>query len=287
MKSNRIALIVGVVVIAAVVGFLAMRNHWPPKDGTEGAIGAANRYTAQQIADQDVTLKDEKVQAFLQSDTFHQISTNPEFRTFVELMVARGDAGRAGLGDRLSQSADAFQKGFKLPDNAIAALKDDYFAGLPAAQAEALLSKPGLALLGDKGFAQAVDNKKVQIAAAKGVPELLEAVRGLKSGNQLAASLGDFLTRHPDMRTVLGDQRFGQWVKLDNSKALVDALNKPAYTEQLGAALANADTRTIIFDGSFQRLGESAAFISALKDDGFKTILSSNLDLGKTLLPRD
>ena len=76
MKGNRIALIAGVVVIAAVVGFLAMRNHWPPKSGTEGAIGAANRYTAQQISDQDVMLKDAKVQAFLQSDTFHQLATN-------------------------------------------------------------------------------------------------------------------------------------------------------------------------------------------------------------------
>ena len=97
------------VVIAAVVGFLAMRNYWPPKSGTEGAIGAANRYTAQQISDQDVMLKDAKVQAFLQSDTFHQLATNPDFRTFVEEMVARGSAARAEVAENLSQTADALQ----------------------------------------------------------------------------------------------------------------------------------------------------------------------------------
>jgi len=289
MKSNRIALVAGVVVIAAVVGFLALRNYWPPKDGTEGTIGAANRYTAQQISDQDVTLKDEKVQAFLQSDTFHQISTNPEFRAFVEEMVARGSAARAGLGERMSQTAEAMQGKFRLPDNAIAALQNDYFTGLPAAQVEALLSKPGLALLGDAAFAQSLDNKRAQIASAKGVPEYLEAVRGARGGEKLASSLEALLTRQPDLLAVIADARFGQWVRSDNTKALVEALNQPALnSDALAAALGNADTRSfIILDASFQKLGDSRTIVAALQDEGFQKILTSNIDLAKTLLPND
>ena len=287
MKSNRIALIAGVVVVAAIVGFLAVRNYWPPKDGTEGAIGAANRYTAQQMSDQDVTLKDVKVQAFLQSDTFHQISTNPEFRAFVEEMVARGSAARAGLGDRMSQTADAMQ-GLKLSDNAIAALKDDYFSSLPAAQVEALMSKGGLALLGDAGFAQVVDNKKIQVTAAKGLPEFLEAARA-RGGDKLASGIEALLTRQPDLLAVIADARFGQWVKSDNSKALVEALKMPALqSDALAAALGNVDTRRIIIiDGAFQKLGDSKSFVSALKDEGFQKIMASNVDLAKTLLPNE
>jgi hypothetical protein len=288
MKSNRIALIAGVVVIAAIVGFLAMRNYWPPKNGTEGAIGAANRYTAQQISDQDVMLKDPKVQAFLQSDTFHQISTNPEFRAFVEELVTRGSAARAGVAENLSQTADAMQ-GLKLPDNAIAALKDDSFAKLPAAQAEALLSKGGLTLLGDAGFAQALDNKKFQVAAAKGVPEALEAMRAMRGGDKLASSLEALLTRQPDLLAVFADQGFGKWARSDNSQALVDALNLPALnSDNLATALGNMDTRRIIIsNNAFQKLGDSKVFISALKDEGFQKIMASDLDLAKTLLPKE
>lgn len=283
MKGNRIALIVGVVVIAAVVGFLAMRSHWPPKSGTEGAIGAANRYTAQQISDQDVMLKDAKVQAFLQSDTFHQLATNPDFRTFVEEMVARGSAARVQVAENLSQTADALQ-GFKLPDNAIAALNDSYFSKLPAAQVEALLSKGGRALLGDAGFARALENKRFQVAAAKGAPEAVEALKPMKGGDRLASSVEALLSRQPDLLAVLADQRFGQWVRSENSRALVEALNAPAYSsDNLAAALADMNTRSILFDGSFARLGDSKAFISALKDEGFQKILANSLDLNKTL----
>jgi len=289
MKSNRITMIVGVVVIAAVVGFLALRNNWPPKSGTEGAIGAANRYTAQQISDQDVTLKDEKVQAFLQSDTFHQLATNPEFKTFVEEMVARGSAGRAGIGDRLNQAADALGGGFRIPEKAVAALEDSYFTKLTPPQVEALLSKGGLALLGDGSFAQAIESKQFRQGAAKGVPEAIEAVRNTRDGGKLANNLGDFLNRHPNLLTVLSDEGFGKWIKGDNSQALVDALNKPTINnDALAAALGDGvGRRIIILEGAFQNLGDSKVFISALKDEGFQMIMGSNLDLSKTLLPRE
>jgi len=287
MKGNRIAWIVGVVVIAAVVGFLALRNYWPPKSGTEGAIGAANRYTAQQISDQDVTLKDAQVQAFLQSDTFHQIATNPDFRTFVEAMVTRSSDARTQVADRLARSADALQ-GFRLPENAIAALKDDYASKLPTAQVEALLSKGGLSLLSDAAFAQALDKARVREAAAKGTPELLEAVRPMRGGDQLATRLGDFLVRHPDMRAAIADARFGQWVRSDNVRTMTEALNRPTInSDLLAAALADMNTRTIISDAAFQRLGDSKSFITALKDAGFQKILASSLDLNKTLMPAE
>ena len=81
MKKNRTLIVaIAVVVVAGIAGYAVMSGMYPPKTGTEGAIGAASRYQAQQISDSDVSLTDPSVQAFLQSDTFHKIATNPVFR---------------------------------------------------------------------------------------------------------------------------------------------------------------------------------------------------------------
>jgi len=84
MNTKRTAIIVAFVAVAAVVGFVALRGNWPPGQGTEAAIGAANRYQSDQIAAGDVQLQDAEIQAFLQSDVFHKLATNPEFRNIVK-----------------------------------------------------------------------------------------------------------------------------------------------------------------------------------------------------------
>lgn len=80
MKNNRIAVIVGVLVVAAVIGFVALRGGYPPKSGTEGTIGAADRYTSEQISNADVNLQGPEAQAFIQSDVFHKLATDKLFR---------------------------------------------------------------------------------------------------------------------------------------------------------------------------------------------------------------
>src|SRR4249920_1330522 len=77
--NKRNVVILGTLLVAAVVGFVYWKGIYPPRTGVEGTIGAANRYQSQQISDNDVVLKDEAVQAFLQSDTFRKIAANPEF----------------------------------------------------------------------------------------------------------------------------------------------------------------------------------------------------------------
>jgi len=81
MKKNRTLIVsIGVLVVAGVAVYAVATGMYPPKSGTEGAIGAASRYQAQQISDADVSLQDASVQAFLQSDTFHKMATNATFR---------------------------------------------------------------------------------------------------------------------------------------------------------------------------------------------------------------
>jgi hypothetical protein len=83
MNNKKAVISVGILAVAVVVGFVALRGTWPPGQGTEGAIGAANRYSSTQITDNDVKLQDAEIQAFIQSDVFHKIATNPEFRKLV------------------------------------------------------------------------------------------------------------------------------------------------------------------------------------------------------------
>lgn len=84
MKNNRLLVVLGsLVAVAAVIGFSAVTGLWPPKSGTEGAIGAANRYQATQITPADVTLDDAKIQAFMQTEVFHKIATDARFRKLI------------------------------------------------------------------------------------------------------------------------------------------------------------------------------------------------------------
>jgi fructose-specific phosphotransferase system component IIB len=83
MSSKRNWILAAVMAVAVVIGYIALTGKAPMKTDTQGAIGAANRYQTQQIAAGDVSLKDAKIQAFLQTDLFHKVATNSKFRAAV------------------------------------------------------------------------------------------------------------------------------------------------------------------------------------------------------------
>jgi hypothetical protein len=87
---------------------------WPPKTGTEGAIGAANRYRSAQIADQDVALDDARIATFIQSDSFRKLASDSKFREaarsetfnkFVASENVRSVSAQVDLGRVLGQPA--------------------------------------------------------------------------------------------------------------------------------------------------------------------------------------
>ena len=83
MSSKRNWILAAIMAVAVVVGYAALTGKVPPRNDTQGAIGAAHRYQAQQIAPGDVTLRDAKIQAFLQTDLFHKIATDAKFRAAI------------------------------------------------------------------------------------------------------------------------------------------------------------------------------------------------------------
>ena len=68
---------------AAAVIALAVLNYTgilPPKEGTEGTVGAAKRYSASQIRDTDVALGDTSAQEFIQTPVFEQMMRDEKVR---------------------------------------------------------------------------------------------------------------------------------------------------------------------------------------------------------------
>lgn len=65
---------------AAVLIVLKMAGYPPASEGTEGTVGAAQRYQSQQISDADVKVNDAELQKFLQSDAFHKLVSDKAAR---------------------------------------------------------------------------------------------------------------------------------------------------------------------------------------------------------------
>ena len=108
MSSKRNLIIRSILGIAVVLGFVALRGVKVPPGGTEGAIGAANRYQSGQIGDKDVTVTDQQIQAFVQSDLFHKIATNPEFQKIALIADYQTLAAKAEF-QNVTVMAEAYQ----------------------------------------------------------------------------------------------------------------------------------------------------------------------------------
>ena len=122
MARNRMMVFAALVVVAAGLVYFATGHRLPPQ-GAQGSIGAAQRYNDQQMGTGDVQLTDAEIQAFLQSDTFHKIATDPTFRAAVK----SGDIAKLA-------SSDAFRDLMKTNDQFVVLLTQASFLNTAANQ---------------------------------------------------------------------------------------------------------------------------------------------------------
>lgn len=99
--NNKKTFLLGAVAIAACLVLVAVFTGYPPSaDDTVGTIGgegeaaiegveAADRYRADQITDDDVTLDDAQIQELLQDDEVLALVNDPEFQRIMEDDLAR------------------------------------------------------------------------------------------------------------------------------------------------------------------------------------------------------
>ena len=96
-KKMMWGLVAAAVIALAVLNFAGII---PPKEGIEGTVGAAKRYSAAQISDSDVALGDTSVQEFIQSPVFEQMMRDDNVRRALAspgVAAALGSPGVAAM----------------------------------------------------------------------------------------------------------------------------------------------------------------------------------------------
>jgi hypothetical protein len=86
---------------AVILAVFVARGGFPPVDRTEGAIGAAKKYQAPQIAANDVKTGDASVQEFLQSDEFDRLLKDPEALSLIRNATVREALSQRGFADAI------------------------------------------------------------------------------------------------------------------------------------------------------------------------------------------
>jgi hypothetical protein len=239
----------GLAAVAAIVlAVFAVKGFPPSLGGTEGAIGAAKRYQAGQIAASDVKLGDEAAQQFLQSDVFDKILRDDATRKLF------GDANfRALAGDKQFRDLLAGQELKGLLDTS--ALAD---------------AKVGAALA-DNELTAALSSDALSVAFAN--KNFLRALNDTEFRNSLASELRGLIDNAALRARVQDDTAFkGQLQKMDR----VNMLKSDAFLR----ALSSVEFRRVAFSDQFLRAFGDAELSSALANNEFRALLGdANLRL--------
>jgi len=212
----------GVIGVAAAV-LLAMRviGYPPSESGTEGTIGAAQRYQAPQISNADVKVTDAQLQAFLQSDAFERLK--------------KDKAARAALRNKDFQKA--------MGDEKVRAFlaEPGMMQALAAPGVMQALSQPAvMQALGSPAFMQVLQANGPQVAMAS--PAVQQAIASAPGVMQALASqpFAQVLAA-PGVADLFSSQAF--WVFMSSPDA-AQALASPSMMDtlanpQFSAALAS------------------------------------------------
>lgn len=228
--KNKNVILYGVVALVAVVAIAFFTGRIPPKSNLEGTIGGADRYQSQQISETDVVLKDADVQAFLQSDTFHQIQTNPELAAVLsdpgvtEALKIKQFPGLLGNGDALRAFKMVPGESYKIM---IKNLGDNAAIRIKELSSDQLVRKI-LALANDNnvstvaGFDALVKKVAGSDALVRKYAPIWNDFSTMVAGNADAANLRKWLLTGDNL-AIVGDDSFIRSVKggvLENLKAM-------------------------------------------------------------------
>lgn len=283
MKNNRSAFIIAAVVAAAVAAFFATRGHYPPKSSTEGAIGAASRYSSQQIADQDVALKDPQIQAFLQSDTFHKLTTDASFRETYKDQAFAEALKTPAFTEALKNEADA---AVLTGDALRGVLTDGARAQIPADAMRGMLNPDAARVLASDEMRSLINNATFRTEMARG-GNLESALKGeaLKSYEGMTSK---YVT---EWAACKANADFAKAVTNDGARSLIESNAYRTLADQLaktsgdfGKCISEEAVQRAVTDGAVNRIADNAVFMDAIRmagaDQAFRTA-----DMSKFIAP--
>ena len=128
---------------AAILIVLRMAGYPPPSEGTEGTIGAAQRYQSQQISDADVKLTDAELQKFMQSDAFQKLVSDKALRQ----ALGNKELQKALASDEVRQALanEAFYAALASDAVRQALANEAFYQALASDQLRQAVSAPGFA----------------------------------------------------------------------------------------------------------------------------------------------
>jgi hypothetical protein len=165
MATSR-KVLVGIAAAAVVaIGYFAVNGFPPIGPGAAGTVGAAQRYQSEQMNAADVTVRNDGVQALLQSDDFRHVVSNKETREILtsrEFQRAVSDASVQALLHQLA-SDRSFADSLRLAASDAAAQKLFADAARAAAAVDAVRS--GAADAARSGAADAARSSLLSLAS--------------------------------------------------------------------------------------------------------------------------
>ena len=218
--TSRKAMWVLAAAAAVVLGIFIVKGFPVVDRGTEATIGAAKRYQAEQLGNQDVTVGDTQVQDFLQSETFDRL--------------IKDDSARQLLSDRSVRVALSNPELARLlTDNAVR-------VALTNADVRVAFSDDALRVALSQGINAGIRANIVNKAVADAALSS-EVVHRILADASLVAAL-----RNGVVWNALTNADFRNALKADyaavalQSPALVNAVRAPAFANALASHLADA-----------------------------------------------
>lgn len=306
--SNKKWIVSGIVVVAGVVLFFATRAGYGP-GGTEGTIGAAQRYQSQQVSGADISLDNPQVAEFIQSDTFRKLATNDAFReaakseSFNRFLAAEGLREASARQDmaRVLESASVQEL---LKDEALsaaltdasmheAAMRVDLGRLTEAGRLAELLKSEALRELAREAdfqkFADEAARSEARSIAELGRLESYEAMKqsdafkALEGNRHFAEAVkGGFLDlfRTPEsakfategLRTLAESNAFAEAARMEGFRDLARGIT----AENLGAVrevASRAEMLAVLSDASY-REAAARAELGMIADAGMKEALA-------------
>lgn len=265
MASNRNAVVVGIVVAGVAIGYLAYRGLGGHPQQAQGTIGAAKREVSQQIGSGDVQLSEAQIQQFLQSDTFHKLQTNTEFRRAWEAGL-KDAASDAGL---FSAARDAQVRETVMSRSFTTALKDQSM--------RAAMRESGMKDIATDASLRELVRKDWFVKASDEVFS-----NGKFSGELLAALRdGNLKIDNPSLQHAFAAMKIDAMLKDD---AFMKLLSSPADQQLLASdgfrTLVGSEAgHALLADPGFARMYTDASMRDALLKDSVVNLVISG-DLG-------
>ena len=282
-KTNRRLVLIAAVGVAAIGLALAIGSNFPPTaEETAGAIGGverAERYRAETIKPEDITLDAPEVQEVVQSDEFQEILANPELREALasdamRAVLSNDKARNVFTNDFLRNALENDQLRNALQNDQLRAAlagvissdelrggfyggEDDAYSGSDAVRAAFASDALRGVLANDQQRAVFVSSDWRNVIAADELRAVFtnDAVRAVFAGDAVRAVFAS-----DELRAVFAG----------------DALRGVFTNDQARAILANDSLRAVFANDQLRNALENDSFRNVLQYDQIRNVLASD-----------